>query len=136
MRIIGLYGHGGCGKSATLNFLKELLRVAGKSVSSKPHPHSDKPETFEYKGLIVCVAPGGDTGNIVQQNIGYFVHKKCDIAFSAARCKGTTANILNKFAISSGAYVDWVQKSYEYNLNHNTQRFCNEETAQFLFGKI
>lgn len=30
MRIIGLYGHGQCGKSETLNELKELLREAGK----------------------------------------------------------------------------------------------------------
>lgn len=26
MRIIGLFGHGSCGKSSTLNILKELLR--------------------------------------------------------------------------------------------------------------
>lgn len=136
MRIIGLYGHGGCGKSATMNFLKELLRAAGKSVSSKPHPHCDEPETFEYKGLIVCVAPGGDTGAIVQKNINYFIHKKCDVAFSASRCKGATADLLNNFAASLGVYVDWVSKSYEYNLCDATQRLCNEETAQFLFGKI
>ena len=50
MRIIGLYGHGQCGKSATLNELKELLRAAGKSISKQPHLYSESPETFEYKG--------------------------------------------------------------------------------------
>lgn len=38
MRIIGLYGHGRCGKSATLNFLKELLRAAVKSLSGQVQP--------------------------------------------------------------------------------------------------
>lgn len=136
MRIIGLYGHAQCGKSATMNFLKEILRSAGKSISSKPHPNCEKPETFEYKGLIVCVAPAGDTGGIIQQNIAYFVHKQCDIAFSASRCKGATSDTLNKFAASMGTTIEWVPKSYEYNLNDATQQLCNEETAQFLVGKI
>lgn len=68
MRIIGLYGHGRCGKSETLNELKELLRVAGKSISRKPHSYCESAETFEYKGLVVCVAPAGDTGEIVESN--------------------------------------------------------------------
>lgn len=65
MRIIGLYGHGRCGKTTTLNILKEMLRKAGKSISSRPHPNSDTPETFEYKGMVVCVAPGGDKNNLI-----------------------------------------------------------------------
>ncbi len=43
MRIIGLYGHGDCGKSETLNALKELLREEGKSISVKSYPESDAP---------------------------------------------------------------------------------------------
>lgn len=88
MRIIGLYGHSNCGKSATLNMLKELLRKEGKSISSQPHPDSDTPETFEYKGLIVCVAPRGDTEEIVDNNVRYFNSKNCNVAISATRCKG------------------------------------------------
>ena len=37
MRIIGLYGHGNCGKSETLNELKELLRTVGKLISLSEH---------------------------------------------------------------------------------------------------
>ena len=51
MRIIGLFGHGNCGKSETLNELKELLRASGKSISLAEHPFCDKPETFEYKEI-------------------------------------------------------------------------------------
>lgn len=72
MRIIGLYGHGQCGKSAMLNEVKDLLRVAGISISKQPHPYSENPETFEYNGLIVCVAPGGATREIEESNRRYF----------------------------------------------------------------
>ncbi len=48
MRILGLYGHGQCGKSAMLNEVKELLRVAGISISKQPHPYSESPETFSH----------------------------------------------------------------------------------------
>lgn len=68
IRIIGLYGHGQCRKSAAQNELKELLRTAGKSVSKQSHPYSESPETFEYNGCVVCVAPAGDTREIVEVN--------------------------------------------------------------------
>lgn len=41
IRIIGLYGHGQCGKSVALNELKELLRAAGKSVSKQSCPYGE-----------------------------------------------------------------------------------------------
>ena len=136
MRIIGLYGHGRCGKSATLNFLKELLRTAGKSLSVAPHPICDMPETFEYHGMIVCVAPGGDTREIVEANCRYFKMKSCDVAFSASRTRFGSPAALNEFAASEGVEVDWVPKSYEYNLSESTQSLCNKETAEFLFSKL
>lgn len=134
MRIIGLYGHANCGKSATLNILKELLRAEGKSISSKPHPDSDTPETFEYKGVIVCVAPGGDSRAIVEANCRYFMSKNCDVAMSATRTRWGSADALNEFAESEGVNVDWVAKSYEYNLSEATKTLCNKETAEFLLG--
>ena len=88
MRIIGLYGHGQCGKSTTLNELKELLRTAGKSISEQPHPYSESPETFEYNRQVVCLAPAGDTREIVEANCRYSKQKDCDVAISATRTKG------------------------------------------------
>lgn len=82
MRIIGLYEHGQCGKSATLNDVKKLLRVAGKSISKQSHPYCESPETFEYNGFVVCVAPAGDTREIVEANCRYFKQKGCDVAIS------------------------------------------------------
>ena len=132
MRIIGLYGHANCGKSATLNMLKELLRDAGRSISSQPHPNSDTPETFGYNGLIVCVATGGDTRAIVESNCRYFKKKKCDVAISATRSKWGPADALNEFAKSEGVEVKWIQKSYEYNLSEATKTLCNKETADLI----
>lgn len=136
MRIIGLYGHGQCGKSATLNELKELLRVEGKSVSMKPHPYSENPETFGYNGYVVCVAPAGDTREIVEANCRYFKQKGCDVAISATRTKGGSVDALNEFADSEGVKVEWIAKSYEYNLSGETQRKCNKEMAEVIMEKI
>ena len=136
MRIIALYGHANCGKSATLNILKELLRCAGKSISTVPHPNSDIPETFEYKGLIVSVAPGGDTRAIVESNCRYFKLKNCDVAISATRTRWGSADALNEFAEGEGVKVDWVPKSYEYNLSEATKTLCNKETAEYLLRKL
>ena len=136
MRIIGLYGHSNCGKSATLNMLKELLRTAGKSVSSKPHPGSDKPEAFEYKGLTVCVAPGGDNEEVVRANVRYFKSKLCDVAITATRCKGGSVTELQKYEKEMSTKIEWMAKSYEYNLCEATQHLCNQEVAEVLFKII
>lgn len=136
MRIIGLYGHGNCGKSHTLNYLKELLRNAGKSISSQPHPNCEDPETFEYKELIVCVAPGGDDRARVEENVRYFKSKHCDVAISATRCKGGSEQALKEYAQIEGVEINWMSKSYEYYLCEETQDTCNQEYAQVLFNLI
>ena len=114
--------------------LKELLRKEGKSISSQPHPDSDTPETFEYKGMIVCVAPGGDTEEVVKNNVRYFKSKNCDVAISATRCKRGSVTELQKYEKEMGVKIGWVPKSYEYNLSETTKQQCNHETAEYLFG--
>lgn len=136
MRIIALYGHANCGKSATLNMLKELLRCAGKSISTVPHPNSDTPETFEYNGLIVSVAPGGDTRAIVESNCRYFKSKNCDVAISATRTSGGSVEALQHIEQEKQTKIEWIRKSYEYNLSETTQALCNRETARYLLGLI
>lgn len=136
MCIIGLYGHEQCGKSATLNEVKELLRVAGKSISKHPHPYSESPESFEYNGLVVCVAPAGDTGEIVKANCRYFKQKGCDVARSATRTKSGSVDALNEFADSECVKVEWIAKSYECNLSGETQKMCNKEMAEVIIKMI
>ena len=136
MRIIGLYGHGECGKSETLNALKELLRETGKSISFKPHPWCEMQGTFEFKGKIICVAPGGDDRKMLQENIRYFKAKRCDVAISTTRCKDDSAEELQKYAKEESVEIEWVQKSYEYNLNKETQTQCNKEIAEVILEMI
>lgn len=136
MRILALYGHGNCGKSDTLNRLKMILRAAGKSISSRPHPWCEQPETFLYKNQVVCVAPAGDDMNAVSNNLSYFSSKQCDVAITASRSKGVTVRLLLDLASSIGTDIEWVQKSYEHGLSKSTQGLCNQETAQLIFGMI
>ena len=136
MRIIGLFGHGNCGKSETLNTLKELLRAEGRSISTMPHPWNEMPETFEYRGKVVCVAPGGDNGDKLIENIRYFKMKNSEVAITATRCKGGSVEELQKFAESESVVIEWVAKSYEYNLSKETQTQCNRETAEVLLKRI
>lgn len=68
-RIIALYGHAQCGKSRTMNILRELIRKNGKSISSNPPYSGEKRETFLFNGQVVCLCPGGDNGDIVKKTL-------------------------------------------------------------------
>ena len=102
----------------------------------QPHPHSESPETFEYNGHVVCVAPAGDTSEIVEANCRYFKQKGCDMAITATRTKDGSVDALNEFADSEGVKIKWIAKSYEYNLSEETQKMCNKEMAEVVFRLI
>lgn len=136
MKIIGLYGHSNCGKTQTLNFLREMLRQNGESLSKNAPHQDDEPETFLYHGLIVCVAPGGDNEDVVRANVRYFKSKNCDVAITATRCKGGSVTALHDYEQEMGTEILWFAKSYEYNLSSQTQELCNQETARFLMSIV
>lgn len=136
LQIIGLSGHARCGKSETLNNLKEILRSEGKSISSQPHSNSDVPETFLWKGKVVCIAPGGDNAEIVSSNINYFKQKKGEIVITATRSKGAPVWTLQDFAKEMGLQVRWFNKSHEYHLSKATQTACNQEFAEVIHQSL
>lgn len=74
--------------------------------------------------------------HIVEVNCRYFKSKNCNVAISATRTRWGSSGALNEFADSQSVKVDWVQKSYEYNLSEATKTLCNKETAVFILGKI
>lgn len=94
------------------------------------------PETFEYKRQTVCVAPGGDTYDVVAHNCRYFKTKGCDVAISATRTKWGPVDAIKEFADSEGLEIEWVAKSYEHNLSDATQKMCNKEMAKVLLRMI
>lgn len=72
-----LYGHSNCGKSETLNYVRELIRSnGGACLSANPPYNGDRPETFRYNGMIVSICPGGDTADIIYNNFQYAMQKR------------------------------------------------------------
>lgn len=136
MKIIALYGHAQCGKTTTLNYVKDILREEGKSLSQNPPHKGDQPETFEYKGLIVCVAPGGDTGAIIQSNIAYFEQKQCDVGITASRTRGAGVRVINEYAATKPATLIWIKKSYDHGKPRNEQEQKNLATAQSIVEEV
>ena len=91
-RIIALYGHAGCGKSRTMNILRELIRKNGKSISSNPPYSGEKRETFLFNEQVVCLCPGGDNGDIVKENFAYAASTNADNIITASRTRGESVN--------------------------------------------
>lgn len=137
-RIIVLYGHHDCGKTQTLNCLRELIREnGGESRSKQKLPCSDDiSEVFLYKGQIVCVCTGGDTGEIVAENLEYANKENAGIVFTASRTRGASIDFINAEAGKHGIQVEWFPKSYEYELCEETQKLCNKEVAKILLEKL
>lgn len=135
-RIIALYGHAECGKSATMNFLREMIRENGRSISSNPPYEGEKRETFLYKEQVICLCPGGDDLTTVQGNFEYANSKNADIIITACRTKGDTVKVVNNKAREFGIVVEWFRKSYEYHLSEDTQTLCNHEFAKVMFESL
>lgn len=135
-RIIVVYGHAQCGKSRSINYVRELLRKNGESVSSNPPYDGDRCETFRYKGKIVCVCPGGDTKEIVAANFQYAIRKNADVIITGCRSKGSPVYMVEKYAKMYEIEAEWYRKSVEYYLSEETQDYCNREFGLYIFNKI
>lgn len=135
-RIIALYGRGNCGKTTTLNFLKELLREAGQSISSTSHAWQDVAETFMYKGNTICVATRGDNTAEIQNNILYFDSKQPDIAITASRTQKGSADAIGMYGEEIGVHVDWLKMPYVEHLDSATQETVDKAQAKFILQQI
>lgn len=117
-KVIALWGHANCGKSTTLNILKDKLRQHGESLAVYDHD-GEKLESFRYRDTLVCVAPGGDNGWVTCNNIKYFKESGCEIAVSASRSKGAPVDDLDSFAKEFDVNVRWFNMPYaEYLPSH------------------
>lgn len=132
--ICALYGHSNCGKSATLNHLRELLRVQGESTHLQSPSGMDRRETFLFHGKTICLTPGGDDEQVMKDNLLYFDRQGADILVTASRSRGGTVDVIQEYRRTGDIHVKWVRKSYEYNLSQATQNLCNEETARYLLS--
>ena len=135
-QIIAIYGHAQCGKSACINYVRELLREGGESLSSNPPYSGDKCETFRYKGQIICVCPGGDNEDVIKANFNYAIGKNADVVITGCRSKGGSAEWVEWYANEYDATLIWKRKSVEYELSAETQDLCNREYARVIFGLL
>lgn len=135
-RIIAITGHSDCGKSRSINYLRELLRENGNSLSMNPPYSGDKPETFRYNGQIICVCPGGDTAPVIEENFMYAIGKQADIIITACRTKGAPHDKVKEYANKLGVSTEWMKKSVEHYLADATQDLCNREYAKVIINLL
>ena len=134
-KIIGLYGHADCGKSTSLNMLKDKLRQHGESLATFPHDNEVQ-ELFRYRDTLVCVAPGGDDGGVTKKNIKYFRESGCEIAVSGSRTKGEPATDINEYASEFGLIVRWFNIPYCEELPKCVLPVVDNAVAEAILASI
>ena len=110
-KIIALYASSDAGKTTTLNILIDILRIVSDSYTiSKEY---DAYATFEFNNETICVCTGGDSKDVITNNINYFKSEKCTIAVSATRTKGDGKELYDNFATQQKLKVIKVHKDEE-----------------------
>jgi len=137
-RIIAIHGHQNCGKTETINIIKELIwENGGISISTKLPKRKDDPETFEYNGKIISVCPGGDTDYIVRENFRYAYSKTANIIITATRTRGGSCEVVRAEAVKNGIdKIEWYAKSYDDGQSREVQMERNRELAEKVVGTI
>lgn len=135
-RIIALYGHAECGKSRTMNILRELIRENGKSISSNPPYSGEKRETSLLNGQVVCLCPGGDDEAVVKGKFAYAASKNAVIIITACRTRGESINEVYTQEKNLNIKVEWFRKSYQYHMCQDTLELCNQEFARMMFDAL
>ena len=116
-KVIALQGKAQCGKTSTLNLLIDLLEVeTGECCSIPPTHQGDRKKIILINGIIVGIATGGDTENIVKDNCLFFAENNCDVVFSAIRTRGGTCQALDDFATQYGLTVNKKRQDIEEDI--------------------
>lgn len=134
-KIIALWGHANCGKSTTLNILKDKLRQHGESLAVYDHD-GEKLELIRYRETLVCVAPCGDNGRVTCNNIKYFKESGCEIAVSASRSKGAPVDDLESFAKDCSLNVRWFNMPYIDYLPSHIRTIVEHAVADEIMASI
>lgn len=114
--------------------LKDMLRPAGEACPALRH--ADWRETFVHDGKTICVTPGGDHLNIINDNLRYFEQEHGNILVTAARTRGNGVERLKEYARSNGISIEWFKKSYDNDMSPEQQCAKNHKTAEKLLGMV
>ena len=126
-RIIAVFGHAQCGKSSSINYVREMLRENGESLSLNPPYTGDRCETFRYKEQIK---------EVIEANFKYSICKNADIVITGCRSKGAPVKVVEKYAGSCDIDIEWRRKCVEYYLSKEICTLCNKEFAQMIFDML
>lgn len=136
MKIISLNGRPECGKTHTLKMVCDML-IDKYDVINKIECGDDYRITFRVKGKIVSVCTGGDSIEVIQANVAYFVEQECDLAITANRSKASPKWELEGFAESNGFELKEIMMPYAEFLGRSTGMIKVEElVAEYIYKQI
>ncbi len=93
--------------------------------------------TFGVNDKIVSICTGGDTVEVIQNNVEYFVEQECDLAVTANRSKAGPKWELEGFAESNGFELKEIMMPYAEFLGRSTGMIKVEElVAEYIYKQI
>lgn len=137
MKILSLNGRPNCGKTHTLIMVCDMLANECKVIDETLCGGDDKRVTYEVDDIVVSVCTGGDSVEIIQENIEYFLNQNCDIAISACRSKAGPKWALESFADDNGYKLQkYVMPYAEFLGRDNGMIKVEELVAEFIYKKV
>lgn len=95
--IIGFFGASNNGKTSSLKALISLFDKECEITDYPSNSSKDKVVTFNYNGIKIGIATGGDVGKIVSRNLKLLTKENCDIIVTACRTQGKTNDVINEY---------------------------------------
>lgn len=96
--VICLSGSANCGKTQTLNYVREQLLKKGKIVHEEKLRSQDFRCAINVDGKIVGISSRGDIVQFLEDDLPYLEKHKCEIYICTCRTKGKTRGYINDFA--------------------------------------
>ncbi|MCF1958107.1 hypothetical protein L1K40_26395 [Escherichia coli] len=123
--MLGVFGASSRGKSSTLLFLIEKLKLDENNFilineEKTADTEKDKIAIFEKNGLKIGVSTAGDIRKIVKKEVEKLIKEECEIIITATRSKGKTTDIFNQLAKEYEYKAQWFEK------NTNAKEWSNE----------
>ena len=133
MRIISLNGRPQCGKTHTLLALCDMLAKTTATLNEETCG-PDKRMTFAMDGVIISVCTGGDSKEIIQNNIAYFERHHAAIAVTANRSKAAPKWTLEGYAHTNAHTLEGIVMPYANFLNPAAWTQVQHLVAEHIYG--
>lgn len=112
--IYALQGIGGTGKTETIRFILDQLRLKypnAQVTNLRPQRRRDVAFILDgANGKKVGIESQGDPNSALQTSLQNFMNVNCDVIFCATRTSGMTVNWVNAYAVA-GHQVRFVQQT-------------------------